>query len=199
MIVRFIIALLVILVMIGLGIFLYDHSLRESEWISLWLMSFTATGVAAIVALMLIERRIRKIELVNNLRDQFNSESLIFARSVVDKLCDKYDEDKKAYSYMELYKSISPLGSEENSEWDRIKVSEYWIAFSMLVNFFSRLGVLIERNDIERKTAEKMFKSYFVYFYQREFIREMIRRTHETGEPSYWLHGFKSLERYWVR
>jgi len=199
MMARLILGLLIAFAMVVLGILLYDHSVREVEWISLWLMSFTATGVAAIIALMLVERRIRKIEIVNNLRDQFNSEGFIFARSVVDKLCDKYDQDKKPYSYMELYREISSLGPQPQSEWDCISVSRYWIAFSMLINFFSRLGILIERNDIERKTAEKMFKDYFVYFHQREFVREMIGRTSETGEPSYWLHGIRSLEKAWIR
>ncbi len=186
-------ALTVLMLILAIcGIILYFYPDRNSEWVSLWIMSLTSTAIAAILALLLIELKRQKADFAITFYRNFESVEGIKARCFTDEICRQYKD--KNLSFMELYDELFLSSADQR---DR----EKWIMFSFVIHFYSQLGKFIKESMLDDKICSDLFGEYFVHFLKQSFIKNMMARSknmmEQNNEEAFWFKNIDFLKKKW--
>lgn len=193
------------LLMVGLGIvgfIYYPDERNQIEWISMWLLSLTSTGIAAVIALSIIDiflrEEARKTEILRrktdftiSLYNRFQSEDMVRSRNVTKLICNEYPS-RGNISFEKLAEQMfGPQSSPEEKN--------SWISFSSLIHFYSQMGILARIDLIDTEVARQLFYKYFDYLFTDQFIISMIDVTKSSGEPAFWLENVEYLRNLWKK
>jgi hypothetical protein len=180
-----------------LGYLQYPLERSQGEWLSLWALSLTATGVAALCAVSVIdiylreesrrsEANKRKIDFTVQMYSRFQSREMVESRNVAQAIYEKYPIGAGL--------SFISLGS---LMYQDEKSKDEWVSFSSLIHFYSNGGQLAKLELIEPDISRGLFEHYFDYHFNTGFMRELIGLTRDSGEAAYWLENIDFLQSFW--